>query len=136
MAKDTKDNAIKRRCVKLAHEECANYVRGLCVDPDRYEECECDCINHYTVMDGAINCDYFLLCVLPLDKELNELVWAEIHKAIEDEREAGKHQCALCGKWFVPGSNRQKYCMECGYKADRKNRAKRARKRRTSGKAQ
>lgn len=140
MTKETKDSAIKRRCVKLAHDECANYVRGKCEDPDRIGkgEYDCDCVNHYTITEGGINCDHFLMNVLPQDKELKERVWALIYKPVEGEGETKQREtkpCALCGKLFVPRNNRQKYCMECSYKADRKNRAKRARERRTSGNA-
>lgn len=140
MTKEMHDRAIKRRCVKLAHDECANYVRGRCVDPDRIGkgDYDCDCVNHYIITEGGIECDFFLLCVQPQDKELEKAVWAEIYKPIEDEGETKQREakpCALCGKQFVPRSNRQKYCRECRYKADKKNRAKRARERRMSGKA-
>ena len=39
--------------------------------------------------------------------------------------------CERCGKPFAPGSNRQKYCPECGRSIRRKQKADSARRRRS-----
>ena len=39
--------------------------------------------------------------------------------------------CDRCGKPFAPGSNRQKYCPECGRSIRRKQKADSARRRRS-----
>ena len=59
----------------LVHKECCNYISGKCV----YEH-DCTVINpsFSSIHDGAIGCDYFLECVLPIDPELNRIVWAEL----------------------------------------------------------
>ena len=63
-----------RQIRTLAHKECCNYIDGKCI-----------CHGNFTVInprypsihDGAIDCDYFLECVLPIDPELNRIVWGE-----------------------------------------------------------
>ena len=93
----------------LVHKECCNYYTGRCV----YDH-DCTVINprYPTVQDGAIGCDYFLECVLPLDPELKKSVWAEL---LLDEEMAhpGWKDCALCGQRFLPNDCRQQYCPRC-----------------------
>lgn len=66
-----------------------------------------------TIHDGTMNCDYFLRAVLPLQPELNTAVW---HELLREEEEAGEgwKECVRCHKPFIPGSNRQRYCADCG----------------------
>ena len=68
------------------------------------------------VSTGAVDCDHFLLAVLPLDPELNTAVWHEIYRR-EDQAGEGWKECVRCYKPFIPGSNRQRYCTSCGASA-------------------
>ena len=138
-----KDYELKKRCCALAKAECANYHDGRCLDPDLVNGNEPKCAvtsDKFSIKDGGIICDHFLLNVLPLDKELNHLVWAEIKKPPEymyadisgDQTaystEAKK--CAVCGKVFLPGSNRSKYCSACRKVEKRRGAARRMREHR------
>ncbi len=60
-----------------------------------------------------MNCDYFLRAVLPLQPELNTAVWHELLRE-EDQGGEGWKECIRCHKPFIPGSNRQRYCADCG----------------------
>ena len=117
--------------MKLAVHECANYDNGYCLEQDT----NCKAIlPQYTVHDGAIGCDYFLEAVLPADEELHRLMmtlvyrdeyapWITVHEAA-DSQSAILKQCVICGKVFLPKSNRQRFCSCC------KDEAKRLRKQR------
>ena len=105
------DNHIIRSVKLLAQKECANYANGTCLPEDH----PCHVINpaYKTIHDGAVNCDYFLSTVLPLQPELNTGLWHEILRE-EDQTGEGWKQCGRCHKPFIPGCNRQHYCAECG----------------------
>ena len=105
------ENQIMRSIRQLARKECANYDNGICLPEDR--PCHVISPAYPTIHDGAVNCDYFLEAVMPLDKELNTAVW---HEVLREEDQAGEHwkECARCHKPFIPGSNRQRYCTACG----------------------
>ena len=105
------ENQIQRSIRNLAQKECANYDNGICLPEDR----PCHVISpvYKTVYDGAIDCDYFLEAVLPLQPELNTAVWHELFRE-EDQVSEGWKECARCHKPFLPGSNRQRYCTGCG----------------------
>ena len=137
-----KDDEIKRWCVRQAKKECAYCIDGKCFDPDllfrdgQTDEPPCFAVTaKYSIADGGIACDWFLLNVLPLDKELNRLVWAEINKTAPclydmDEPPSTENKgkaCALCGKPFIPSSNRQRYCTACAKERERKATAQRMR---------
>ena len=81
------ENQIQRSIRQLAQKECANYDNGSCLP--------------------------FLRAVLPLQPELNTAVW---HELLREEEEAGEgwKECVRCHKPFIPGSNRQRYCADCG----------------------
>ena len=110
------DIQIMRSVKWLTQKECANYADGFCLPVDR----PCHVLNpaYKTIHDGAIVCDYFLLAVLPLDAELNTAVWHEIYRG-EDQAGEGWKECVRCHKPFIPGSNRQRYCVSCGAAAKR-----------------
>lgn len=109
------DTEIMRSVKRLAQKECANYADGICLPADR----PCHVLNaaYKSIHDGAIACDYFLLAVLPLDTELNTAVWHEIYRG-EDQAGEGWKECIRCHKPFIPGSNRQRYCVSCGEAAN------------------
>ena len=64
------DKQILKSIKALARGECANYDRGNCLLTD--ERCHLVNPNYESIHDGAIDCDYFLECVLPADWSLNE----------------------------------------------------------------
>ena len=105
------DHHIMRSVKQLAQKECANYANGFCV----YEDRPCHVLNaaYKSIHDGAVDCDYFLLAVLPLDVELNKAVWHEIYRE-EGQAGEGWKDCVRCHKPFIPASNRQRYCTSCG----------------------
>ena len=119
------------RCIRnLAKAECANYQNKLCLLTDE----PCHIINpHYdSVHDGAIDCDYFLECVLPADWDMNDLVWYAIwcDEDEPDEVPDGMRLCEYCQQPFVPANNKQKYCHSCKDEVKRKQSASRMRKKR------
>ena len=103
------DKQLIRKIKKLAREECCNYFDGQCVYGHNRAAIH---PKYAAIRDGAIGCDYFLECVLPLDPELNKAVWAELLRYEEVETPAWKN-CERCGQPYLPNSNRQKYCPEC-----------------------
>ena len=64
-------------------------------------------------------CNWFKEAVLPLDKELSATLLHK-HKA---------KQCIICGKSFIAGSNRAKYCFDCSVMERKRKEAARQRKR-------
>ena len=97
--------AQRARCNRLIRRLCANYDGGNCLPLDDGEGCVCK---------------YFRRAVLPADKAL----CADIYRQ-------RTRLCDRCGKPFAPGSNRQKYCPECGCSIRRKQKADSARRRRS-----
>ena len=108
------DDQIKRGVKQLARKECANYADGSCLSDD----CPCHVLNpaHKTIHDGAVNCDHFIFAVQPQQPELNAAFWYEIYRE-EDEIGKGWKDCVRCHRPFLPASNRQRYCAECGVAA-------------------
>ena len=78
--------------------------------------------DRYTIADGGIVCDHFLLNVLPLDSSLNDLVWYEIRGVPEDDSASVK-PCTACRALFIPSNNRQKYCSMCAKEVEKKRNA-------------
>jgi hypothetical protein len=101
---------ILKNIKTLAKDECANYMRGNCLLTDK--RCHLINPNYESIYDGAIDCDYFLECVLPIDPELNRIVWGELLRE-EDMIRPDDRTCVCCGAAFVPGSSRQQYCPHC-----------------------
>ena len=103
------NNMLIRNVRTLAHGECCNYIGGKCIEDE-----ECTIINprYSTIHDGAIDCDYFLECVLPINPELNRIIWTELLRE-EDVIPPNERTCAWCGGAFVPNSGRQQYCPHC-----------------------
>lgn len=108
---NTIDKQLMRQVKALARRECANYQDGICLPEDR----PCHVLHPvYTkIHDGAIDCDWFLEAVMPLDQELTKAVWQEI---LREEGSSGESlkECVCCHKPFLPASNRQRYCEACG----------------------
>ena len=96
------DNQIIRSAKRLAQRECANYANGSCLS----DECPCYAVNpaYGTIHDGAIDCDYFLKAVQPVDQELNIAVWHEIFRE-EGTAGEGWKVCIRCqGPLFQPAT--------------------------------
>lgn len=108
---NTLEKQILRSIRQLAQKECANYTNGFCLPEDQ----PCHVINpaYQTIHHGAMDCDYFLSAVLPQQPELNTSVWHEILRE-EDQVMEGWKACVRCHKHFIPGSNHQRYCANCG----------------------
>ena len=88
----------RRRCNRLIKRLCANYDDGNCLLLDDGEPCVCVQSISYSLL-----CRWFRAAVLPLDESLAAaLLYRKKHK-----------RCAACGQFFLPGSNRAKYCKAC-----------------------
>lgn len=83
-----------RKVHKLIRKECCNCVDGNCVLLDDV------CVQ--LISQHNIYCNYFLRAVLPLDKNLHAELCSKDAK-----------RCEVCGKYFPPRCNRQKYCDGC-----------------------
>ena len=95
----------------LIRKVCCNYCDGQCIALD------CDCVQ---MISFSVCCKWFRHCILPQDKALlAEIVYS--HQS--------KH-CAVCGKAFVPKSNRGKYCEKCAKSERKRKKAIYERKRR------
>lgn len=103
-----------RRARGLVH-ECCNYDSGNCIALDDGEECVCVQSISYSLL-----CRWFRVAVLPLDKELEAALF---HRA-------DRKRCSVCSTYFLPGSNRAKYCPECAATMKRIKAAVRKRKQR------
>ena len=85
-----------RTARRLVH-SCCNYDGGCCLLLDNGEECVCPQSITYSLV-----CRWFRAAVLPLDAALcAALLYRDCMKP-----------CAICGSYFVPKSNRAKYCSE------------------------
>ena len=102
-----------RTARRLVH-SCCNYDCGNCLLLDNGEECVCPQSITYSLI-----CKWFRAAVLPLDAGLCA---ALLHRA-------DRKKCVLCGGYYLPKSNRAKYCPECAVAARRKKEAERQRRR-------
>ncbi len=103
-----------RTARKLVH-SCCNYDGGCCLLLDNGEECVCPQSITY-----SLTCKWFRAAVLPLDAGLcAALLYRDRMKP-----------CAICGSYFVPKSNRTKYCLECAEQERRRKTRDRVRRHR------
>ena len=103
-----------RRARRLVH-ECCNYDCGNCLALDDGEECVCVQSISYSLL-----CRWFRAAVLPLDKELEAALFHRLDRK----------RCCVCNSYFLPGSNRAKYCPDCAGRMKRIKDAERKRKQR------
>ena len=108
-----------RAARRLVH-NCCNYDGGYCLLLDDGEECVCPQSITYSLI-----CKWFRAAVLPLDAGLCA---ALLHR---DRMRA----CAVCGGYFLPNSNRAKYCPECAVRMKRAKATERKRRQRQNGHA-
>ena len=109
--------AQRKRANALIRRECCSYDYGNCLEQDDGDAHTCTQSISYSVC-----CKWFRWAVLPQDKPLE----AEIFSGDSVKR------CAVCGKPFVPKSNRGKYCPGCAASVHRRQKAESERKRRSS----
>ena len=83
-----------REVNKLIRKECCNCVDGNCILLDD----ACVQLNSRKY----IYCNYFMRAVLPLDESLLAELCSD-----------NKKRCEVCGRYFTPRNNRQKYCDNC-----------------------
>ena len=102
-----------RTARRLVH-SCCNYDGGCCLLLDNGETCVCPQSITYSLV-----CRWFRAAVLPLDASL----------CAELLHRADMKKCVFCGGFYVPRSNRAKYCPECAIVARRRKEAARQRKR-------
>ena len=81
---------------------------------DNGEECVCPQSITYSLI-----CKWFRAAVLPMNAGLYA---ALLHRA-------NMKKCVLCGRAYLPKSNRAKYCPDCAVVARRRKEAERQRKR-------
>ena len=98
-----------RRVKSMVRKQCCNCADGCCLVLDDGEPCICP-----QLISQSIICRWFRRAVLPADPELE----AEIYQG--DEPDSGMKRCAVCGRPFVPKSNRAKYCAACGAQVRRR----------------
>lgn len=101
----------RRNANALIHNLCCNYDNGKCIALD------CDCVQSISY---SVCCKWFRHCILPQDKAL-------LAEVVNPEQ--SKH-CVICGKAFVPKSNRGKYCEKCSKSERKRKKAMYERKRR------
>ena len=115
------DNAVRLtyqqyRAVRRLVHDCCNYDGGNCLALDDGWE-PCVCVQSITY---SLVCKWFRVAVLPADKGL----CAELLHRRE------RKKCVLCGGWYIPKSNRAKYCPECAGRMKRIKATQRKRKQR------
>ena len=107
----------RQRAVSLIRKLCSACDNGNCLYLDNGEEVTCPQTLSYSV------CCKFFRWVLLKDKAGGELETEIFGK------DAMK-RCAICGRVFTPGSNRAKYCDDCRAIAQRRQKAKYAKRHR------
>ena len=101
---------------KLARRECCNCYKGNCILLDDGDPCVCPQLITYS----HIICKWFKVAVLPVDKDLH----------IELMKPPNTKLCSICGRYYVPNSNRSKYCSDCRKVITRRQAAERKQKQR------
>ena len=103
-----------RTARRLVH-SCCNYDCGNCLLLDDGEECVCPQSITYSLI-----CKWFRAAVLPLDAGLCATLLYR----------ADRKKCVLCGGYYLPKSNRAKYCPDCSIRMQRAKATERKRKQR------
>ena len=109
--------AQRKQANALIRRECCNCEDGDCIALDDGDTCTCP-----QMISFSVCCKWFRWAVLPLDGTLE----AEIF------RDKDLKRCAVCGRVFVPKSNRAKYCPGCAARVHRRQKTESERKRRSA----
>lgn len=107
-------NEKQYRSVRRLTRCCCNYDHGNCIALDDGEECPC-----VQEISYSLNCRWFRAAVLPLNPSLE----------LELCKEPGRKKCHTCGKLYIPGSNRARFCPDCALRRRREKEASRQRER-------
>ena len=100
---------------RLVH-SCCNYDHGNCLLlDDGWDACVCVQSISYSLL-----CRWFRAAVLPLD---DCLCAALLYRA-------DRKKCVICGRPYLPKSNRAKYCPDCAERMKRIKATERKRKQR------
>ena len=103
-----------RAARKLVH-QCCNYDEGNCLALSGWDTCVCVQSISYSLL-----CQWFRASVLPQDASLcAALLYRNQMKP-----------CAICGRSFLPKSNRAKYCPDCASQERRRKTRDRVRRHR------
>ena len=109
--------AQRKRANSLIRRGCCCCEDGNCIVLDDGDTCTCP-----QTISFSVCCKWFRWSVLPQIGTLE----AEIFRDKELKR------CAVCGRVFVPKSNRAKYCPGCAASVHRRQKAESERKRRSA----
>ena len=109
--------AQRKQANALIRRECCNYEDGNCMPLDDGDAHTCP-----QTISFSVCCKWFRWSVLPQIGTLE----AEIFRDKELKR------CAVCGRVFVPKSNRAKYCPDCAARVHRRQKTESERKRRSA----
>ena len=108
--------AQRKQANTLIRRECCNCENGACIALDDGDSRTCP-----QMISFSVCCKWFRWSVLPQIGTLE----AEIFRDKELKR------CAVCGRVFVPKSNRAKYCPSCAARVHRRLKTESERKRRS-----
>ena len=108
--------AQRKQANALIRRECCCYEDGNCMLLDDGDTHTCP-----QTISFSVCCKWFRWSVLPQIGTLE----AEIFRDKELKR------CAVCGRVFVPKSNRAKYCPDCAARVHRRQKTESERKRRS-----
>ena len=109
--------AQRKQAASLIRRECCCCEDGNCIVLDDGDTCTCP-----QTVSFSVCCKWFRWAVLPLDGTLK----AEIF------RDKDLKRCAVCGRVFVPKSNRAKYCPGCAASVHRRQKTESEQKRRSA----
>ena len=109
--------AQRKQANALIRRECCCYEDGNCMLLDDGDTHTCP-----QTISFSVCCKWFRWSVLPQVGTLE----AEIFRDKELKR------CAVCGRMFVPKSNRAKYCPDCAARVHRRQKTESERKRRST----
>ena len=109
--------AQRKQANALIRRECCCYEDGNCILLDDGDAHACP-----QMISFSVCCKWFRWSVLPQVGTLE----AEIFSGDSVKR------CAVCGKPYVPKSNRGKYCPDCAARVHRRQKTESERKRRSA----
>lgn len=109
--------AQRKQANALIRRKCCNCENGDCIALDDGDTHTCPQTIYFSVC-----CKWFRWAVLPQIGTLE----AEIF------RDKDLKRCSVCGKPYVPKSNRGKYCPDCAARVHRRQKTESERKRRSA----
>lgn len=111
------NRAQRKQANAFIRRECCNCENGDCIALDDGDAHACP-----QMISFSVCCKWFRWSVLPQIGTLE----AEIFRDKELKR------CVVCGRVFVPKSNRAKYCPDCAARVHRRQKTESERKRRSA----